>query len=232
MPIVVDFAGERYAVADGSTLTIGREADLEVDDNPFLHRRFLLISERDGLWWLTNIGSLLTATVADAAGGLHAWLAPGARLPLVVAHSVVMFTAGPTTYELDVYCDEAPFDVVTPEGDGAGATTHGPAALSPEQRMLLLALSEPMLRNRLRGAAGVPSSSEAAARLGWTLTKFNRKLDSLCQKLERRGVRGLHGGPARMATDRKARLVEYALAARLVSPADLGLLDAVASLEG
>jgi hypothetical protein len=57
------------------------------------------------------------------------------------------------------------------------------------------------------------------------VTKFNRKLDGVCLKLERMGVQGLHGGPDRLATDRKARLVEYALSARLVQPDDLGLLD-------
>ncbi|MDQ1394680.1 MAG: hypothetical protein QOF30_3657, partial [Acidimicrobiaceae bacterium] len=43
--------------------------------------------------------------------------------------------------------------------------------------------------------------------------------------LERMGVRGLHGGPSRLATERKSRLVEYAVAVRLVRPEDLSLLD-------
>ena len=38
------------------------------------------------------------------------------------------------------------------------------------------------------------------------------------------GVRGLHGGPERLARARKARLVEYAVAARLVTASDLELL--------
>ena len=37
-----------------------------------------------------------------------------------------------------------------------------------------------------------PSSADAAARLGWTVTKFNRKLDNVCQKLADAGIRGLH----------------------------------------
>jgi hypothetical protein len=42
------------------------------------------------------------------------------------------------------------------------------------------------------------------------------------------GIRGLHGGPDRLATDRRARLVEYVLAARIVESADLDLLDGLA----
>ena len=71
----------------------------------------------------------------------------------------------------------------------------------------------------------LPSSAEAAERLGWTITKFNRKLDNVCQKLQRLGVRGLHGGPDRLASNRRTRLIEYAVATRLVTRADLALLD-------
>ena len=57
------------------------------------------------------------------------------------------------------------------------------------------------------------------------MTKFNRKLDNVCQKLADAGTRGLHGGPGKLASNRKARLVEHALSTRLVSERDLALLD-------
>jgi hypothetical protein len=41
-------------------------------------------------------------------------------------------------------------------------------------------------------------------------------------------VRGLHGGPDRLAVNRRARLVEYALASRMVEKPDLVLLDRAA----
>ena len=51
--ISVEFCGEWYRVGEGEELTIGREADLNVDDdNPFLHRRFLSIVQVDAMWWL------------------------------------------------------------------------------------------------------------------------------------------------------------------------------------
>jgi hypothetical protein len=54
---------------------------------------------------------------------------------------------------------------------------------------------------------------------------FNRKLDNVCEKLDKLGVEGLRGGRGKLATNRRARLVEYAVATRLVSTDDLVLLD-------
>ena len=71
-----------------------------------------------------------------------------------------------------------------------------------------------------------PSSvSLAAARLGWTLPTFNRKLDNVCDKLDKFGVSGLRGGRNKLASNRRARLVEYAISTRLVTPEDLDTLD-------
>ena len=139
----------------------------------------------------------------------------------------VRFTAGPTSYELNLHMSEPPFSASV-EGmlqtADTGATI-GAVVLTPDQRLLVVSLAEPALQPDATGRADLPSSAEAASRLGWPLTKFNRKLDNVCQKLKKAGVRGLHGGPERLASDRRARLVEYALAVRLVTSADLALLE-------
>jgi hypothetical protein len=222
----VDFCGELYHVTPSQPFTIGRDGDLTVDDNPYLHRKFLQLSDLDSLWVLSNLGSQLTATIADEHGTMQAWLAPGARLPLIFKRNIVWFTAGPTTYEFEVLLTEATYTPAAAETTDNGVTTVGPIALTPDQRLLVIALCEQPLRRGDRGASTVPSSAEAAARLGWPITRFNRKLDNVCQKLARNGVRGLHGGPERLAVNRRARLVEYALATRLVERRDLGLLEA------
>lgn len=227
--VSVDFCGEMFPVTPGEPLVIGREGVLAIDDNPYLHRRFLQVSDHDTLWWLTNIGTALTATVADERGMMQAWLAPGARLPLVFDKTVVWFTAGPTTYELDIFLQQPPFVQVADESTQSGSTTIGRITFTPDQRLLVLALAESVLRRGgARGAGTIPSSADAARRLGWTITKFNRKLDNVCDKLTRAGIRGLHGGPEKLAVNRRARLVEYALAARLVEREDLDLLDRAA----
>jgi hypothetical protein len=221
----VDFCGELFVVRDDEPLVIGREGALAIDDNPYLHRRFLELSFRSGLLWVANVGSAICATVADPEGLAQSWLSPGAQIPLVFPRTIVWFTAGPTTYELEVMIDDAPFQAVGEPKNLAGTTTKGRMTFTPDQKLLILALAEDVLRRRNRGGASIPHSTTAAERLGWTTTKFNRKLDNVCEKLARLGVRGLVGDGTRTASNRRSRLVEYALAARLVTSADLVWLD-------
>jgi hypothetical protein len=225
--LVVDFCGELYRPDPGGVFGIGREGDLEVDDNPYLHRRFLEISHVDGIWWLSNVGSLLSATVADVSGGLQAWVVPGARIPLVFGHTNVIFTAGSTTYEFAVHVRTPAFrQQANPEEDGGGAgeTTIGPITFTESQKAVIVALAEPMLRRDGTGLSSIPTSAAAARRLGWPLTKFNRKLDNVCDKLDRVGVVGLRAGGGKLATNRRARLVEHAVSSHLVTAEDLVLL--------
>lgn len=226
MEVNIDFCGEWFPVDDDQVFTIGREGDLEVDDNPYLHRRFLTVARYDSIWWLSNVGSRLSATIADATGGLQAWVAPGARIPLVFSQTNVVFTAGPTTYEFSVHLSTPAFRQEWSADDGDGQTTIGPVVLTDAQRALVVALAEPMLRRDGTGLSSIPTSGKAAARLGWPLTKFNRKLDNVCDKLDKSGVAGLRGGAGKLATNRRARLVEHAVTSHLVVAADLPLLDA------
>lgn len=222
----VEFCGEWTRVEAGEELTIGRDADLIIDDdNPFLHRQFLSVVQVDALWWLVNIGSRLSATVTDSSGAMQAWLAPGARLPLVFDVTKVVFTAGPTTYELEVHAEQPEFARTATADDPVGEATMGPVALTLSQKQLILALAEPMLTRDSGAISTVPTSAQGAERLGWSTTKFNRKLDNVCEKLDRVGVRGLRGGPGRLASNRRARLVEHAVLSQLVTAADLPLLD-------
>jgi hypothetical protein len=225
MTMHVEFCGEWTKLDDEKPFTIGRGGDLQIDDNPYLHRHFLQVNRSDGLWWLSNTGSQLSATVTDGAGTVQSFLAPGARLPLVFASTTVLFTAGPTTYELTLVGDEPTFEVSDPAGATSGETTIGPVLLTDSQKAVIVALAEPLLRRDGTGTSAMPSSKDAAARLGWEMTRFNRKLDNVCDKLDRRGVRGLRGGPGQLATNRRARLVEHAVASRLVTPEDLKLLE-------
>jgi len=223
--VTIDFAGEYFVVRPGSTFTVGREGDLQLDDNLFLHRHFLQISYADGLWWLSNVGSRLAATVTDSAGGMQAWLGPEARLPIVFERTTVVFTAGPTTYELTIHAAEPAFRATPHTVDTDGASTIGDVPLTLSQKLLILALAEPQLRRDGTGMSEIPTSANAAQRLGWTVTRFNRKLDNVCDKLDRIGVSGMRGGQRNFATNRRARLVEHVIASRLVTKEDLPLLD-------
>lgn len=225
-PLVVEFAGERFEVDAGTgRFTIGRDGDLTIDDNRYLHRRFLELTAENGMWWLANVGSRIAATLTDGTGRVHARLAPGARLPVVFDRLHVLFGAGSTTYDLTVET-EGGFSVAPDPGAApSGDETIGDVPLSPSQRLLIVALAENVLRQVESGRGEIPSSADAAARLGWTLPAFTRKLDTVCGKLEREGVSGLRGGRGKLATNRRMRLVEHAVATRLVTREDLGLLE-------
>lgn len=221
----VVFCDESFQVAEGGVVTVGREGDLKIDDNPYLHRIFLSLSVSDGYAWLHNVGAQIAATVADADGLTQTWLAPGARIPLVFPRTRVWFSAGPTTYDLDINVDAAPMIPTSHARGATEETTIGPVSMTPDQRLLVLALAEPVLLRGLGGRGSIPSSTAAARRLGWTTTKFNRKLDNMCDKLARTGVTGLVGSSGAHASSRRTRLVEYAVATRLITADDLLLLE-------
>jgi hypothetical protein len=225
-PLRLEFAGEWHELSHDTPFIIGREGDLAIDDNPYLHRHFLELQYRDGLWWLANVGVHLAATISSAGGAVQSWLSPGARMPLVFERSVIVFTAGPVTYEVTLHTEEAPYEVSHQvEMSMSGETTVMPVSFTPLQKQLILALAEPMLLREGVSVNELPSSGAAAKRLGWSMSKFNRKLDNVCDKLDRMGVQGLRGGPGKLATNRRARLVQYAVTSQVVTRADLPMLD-------
>lgn len=224
----VEYCGERFDVDPRTPFHIGREADLDVDDNPYLHRRFLKVHNDDGLWWLSNVGSRLSASVSAGDAGFSATLAPGARMPLVFGVTIVVFTAGPTTYEVEIHSGSSDFATTQPTPVSTGQTTIGVPTLTDSQKVLIVVLAEEILRRDGTGASAIPSSAAAAKRLGWSITKFNRKLDNVCDKFDQMGVSGMRAGGGRLATNRRAKLVEYAVSSRLVTRADLPMIDAEA----
>jgi len=225
MPIRVEFCGEIYDIAPDREFTIGREADLVIDENPYLHRQFLVLRYEYGMWWLANVGNLLSATVTDPSGQVQSWLAPGAKLPVVFQDLQVMFSAGSTTYDFSLHSDADVFNTSHINTSPGGNTTQDVVHLTSSQRLLVIALAEDVLRSVAPGRGEIPSSADAAKRLGWTLTTFNRKLDNVCEKLDKFGVSGLRGGRGNLATNRRARLVEYAVSTRLVTQEDLPILE-------
>lgn len=223
--LTLDFAGEILTAEPGKELTVGRSGDLEIDDNPYLHRDFLRFRHQDAMWWVENMGARLAAYLTDQQGLMRSRLAPGARLPLVFPRTVITFAAGETLYELLVDIPRTVYDPVRRSSSGDGATTIVPGQFTESQLLAILALAEPVLRRAGSGAGEIPSTQQAAARLGWTTKRFDKKVENVCDKLTAAGVRGLRGGGVRVASNRRLHLVEYAVSTLLVSPDDLALLD-------
>ena len=194
--LVLDFSGEIHRVAPADTFVIGRGGDLDIDDNPDLHRRFLVFAHDENLWWIANEGSRLSATLTDGEGLVQSRLAPGARMPLVFPRVILTFSAGPTTYEINLITSgEDRFSGIDGVRQSSGQTTIGVTPMTRSQLLLVLALSEPVL-------------------------------DNVCEKLDRVGVRGLRGGRvAGAASNRRTALVEHAVSTLMVTAEDLYMLD-------
>ncbi len=220
--LVVEFCSEVHRLSAGSSLMFGRRAELSIDDNPYLHRVTGRFVHRQGLWWLQNHGKKTTLDVRDRRSASRLVLTPGQQVALTYAEFVIAFSAGRTSYELEVTRGGDPGSVDELNFVGGTATIDfGKVPLSAEQHLLLVALAEHTL---CTGDPGVPTNQAVAARLGWTLTKFNRKLDHLCARLAREGVPGLVGERGTLAVARREALVKHAVTAGLVSVDDVGLL--------
>jgi hypothetical protein len=218
--LLVSFCGELHRVETTGTLTFGRTADLEIDDNPFLHRHLGLLFYRSDSWWLKNVGTQIPIVIADTESTSHISVSSGSEVPLPFKLSTVSFTAARNHYELEMEIRSplasTPTDDPT-ELTGTPTVTIGAMTLNEEQTLLLLALALPRLREPHRPDLPLPSSQDVATRLGWSITKYNRKLDYLCEKFERSGLRGLRGERAGLAVQRRQLLVRYAVEAGLVS---------------
>lgn len=218
--LVVEFLDDEWCVDHGETLTFGRSGDVVLDaDNEFLHRVVGVLSWRHGVWMLDHVGTRTQLTVAG--GRTVSTIEPGGSIALVADENVVRCVAGAAHYELVVALDLPPSELDHPRNI-AGATTvdYGWVSLNEEQRQLLAALAARTLR-RPDHAADLPANRVVAHRLGWSITKFNRKLDHLCASAHRSGVVGVAGDLGRLATQRRARLVEHAVRVGLVTLDDV-----------
>ncbi len=230
----IDFIGELHELEAGTTFTFGRHGDLSVDDdNQYLHRLLGRFEHRNGVWWLVNTGSQIPLVVQDLTSRSQVTLAPGRDMAMSFPNAAVQFQAGRQNYEIEVSVgiEEEPREVVSDDlADAADSAIDnatisiGDLPLTDDQKRLIVVLAESALRN---GSVDidVPTNKASAYRLGWTITRFNRKLDNVCDRLSKAGVSGLRGGAGVLATDRRSTLVNHAVQSGLVTPADLELLE-------
>lgn len=222
--VTIEYKGETFTISESGPFDIGREADLSLDGNPYLHRRFLRIIQEHGFWWIINIGSSTAATVYDPKAGAQAWLEPTNRLPLIFGHVIVAFSAGPCEYRVEIHNNAPMWRENRFALPVSGDTTMGELTWTTAQKLVIVALAEPMLTWRGRASWGIPSNRDAALRIGWSLKRFERKIDNICSKLDAFGVDGMRGGLHQHASGRRMRLVEWAVSSGLVTASDLALL--------
>lgn len=220
--LTVDFCGDLYRLEAPDERTFGRQGDISIDDNPHLHRVLGRFVRRSELWWIINEGRHIGLEVCDRDGQSTTSIAPSTSAPLLYQASAVRFEAGSTRYELLLDLDAAP--TPTPSPCTSDHTDSGDKTMSvfdipmtEDQRALVVAVARPILRG-----LSMPTSRELAVGLGWSQPKFDRKLDNVCEKLDRHGIGGLLASSRRLPKSRKERLAEYAIESGLVTSADLG----------
>lgn len=222
----VAFVDEVHRIGPDRSLGFGRSSDIVVDDSAFLHPHVGRFSHLNGFWWLVNLMPRGLVRVRDAQTRSISILDGESAVALGFRRFVVEFTAGPTTYQLDGrLLGRVPAPSTGLAGVDNAPAGVGVATLTVEQRLLLAALAEPGLTRPPAVTLTVPPTPAVARRLGWSVPKVNRKLDYLCSKLRRQGVRNLKGGYDDRATDRRVALVQLALHMGWVSSEDLRLLE-------
>ncbi len=214
--LTIEFVGDNHEVAPTRLFTFGRNGDLPLDTSEDLPSIIGVFAYDNGIWWLRNRTTAIDLHLFDANTRSALLIAAGSTAPIAYKRSLVRVVVGPLTYELTLSCAESD------EPQAAGVRSPGTPSLNLEQRQLLTALAEGSLRGV--DPHDLPSNADLAQRLGWRITKLNRKLDHLCIKFDKLGVPGLRGSARRLATERRRLLVDYCLATSLITTDDLRLL--------
>ncbi|MEQ8716286.1 MAG: hypothetical protein RIE08_01625 [Acidimicrobiales bacterium] len=223
----VTFIDELHPVAESGQLTFGRDGDITVDDaNAYMHRRVGSFVNHDGTWWIRNDGRTIEIVVVTDTGARIS-LDPGASQALTGTSGLVRFEAGGLTYELEysLHSPAGPPSTETAELTRGETLEFGTLRLNDEQRQMLVALAEPQLRDPAAESHEMPTNAEVAHRLGWSLRKFDRKLDYICRRLDEQGVRGVRGRQGVQATDRRRVVIDHVLRTGLIGEDDLSHLD-------
>jgi len=223
----IDFVHRRITLDSMRSMRFGRAGDLVIDEeNPNLHRELGEFHFSDGQWWLRNVGRSIPMRLWTSDQSSRSVVMSGSEIPITAPATTIEFEAGKSRYELTAHLEsgrESRAGTVPPMDDNRTVSATD-VPLTTSQRQLIVSLAEQALKNPGR-AISVPPSKEAAARLGWTMTKFNSKLKNVCEKYSQIGVRGLASDDGGATMDRRLRLVEFCIFNKVVTAFDLHILD-------
>ena len=204
--LTVVFAEQSIPVKE--RLSFGRNADLELDVNPHLHRLVGEFAFMSGAWWVSNLGSRLFISVVSS-DGTRVDLAPGARQMLMSERGSIRISVGLAKYELEYHLAAQISPEPVQSEPSTGATTDFQAVLTPREVDFLVTFAAPILDG---SGDAIPSYAEVAAR--WSVS--TKTLDNTLQSVKRK-LRN-----ARLARDEPLdTLVRIAISHSLISRSDL-----------
>lgn len=174
----LEFAGETMRAE--RTVTFGRDADLELDNNPFLHRRTGAFVRDGDTWSIHNVGSKLFLTVVSG-DGTRAELPPGTRHAIVHGTGLVRVVAGRSTYEINYALAAEPAAPAAALGapDDGTETVQVDLALTPREIDFLVTFARPAL---LGLAEPMPTYADVAGT--WDVSP--KTLDNALQSIKRK----------------------------------------------
>lgn len=217
----VTLGESRFPVAAGEVFTFGRDSSctacLDPDDLG-ISRLAGSVEHEAGTWWILNRSTVRPFEAVNQTG-IRTLVEPGrriavtGRLTIVVdgeirRHALVV-EAGTGLRGAPV---EAPADI-------RPTSTAEDVVINERDRMALVALFSGYLEPFPRYDPHPRSYADAADALGWPRTTLVKRIEYLRTRLSNAGVPNLLGPNA------LDYLAEWALATRVITPEDRGLLD-------
>jgi hypothetical protein len=224
---LIHYGSEAWSLHPGETVTFGRGTgcDIRLVDDPHLSRRAGALLGQDGYLVIRNDSTSKPIVLRPPAGEDRVIEPAAATTSLPLRHfELVLYRAGGTPVTLRVDAGAPP-----PAPDwlpgGAASTVTSPIVLTPTQRRVLLALSEPMLT--LRGPAARPATyAEIGQRLDLKQGYVRNVVKVLRESLTGHGLAGLSEDDQDAAVDDFRRaLAQWAVRSAWVTPDQLIELD-------
>jgi len=223
---VVSFGRQRWALADGDSISIGRQSSSDVrvganepgPEDLGISRRAATLSHAQGRIWVRNDSTTQPVYVRPLAGAGYVLEHRGDMISVTEPHLEVVLEGQVMTYRIFVEPSAvAPSD--SPEEPATvSPETQGTLPLRSRERRLLAALCEPLLTASGREARPA-SYREIGARLGLSDHTVRNQLDALREQLFRRGIPGMIGPEA------KDNLARYAVRSGSITPRDMEVLE-------
>lgn len=185
---------------------IGREGQFVVgEDDSYLHRRFLRISEAGGDWSIENVGNFLGAKIIPVKYPQIKYALPrGTRQLIPLGESRVYFDTAGGSYEIALTVAKSVRDSdhsdTSPRAAGGSQVTR--LNFNPTQRQLqiMFALAAPLWEDPVAEPARVvPSVEDLMEQLNLTRKQITGRVDTVVRLLRQLGVPEFQETPVQVA---------------------------------